>query len=147
MTVTLKARIGKPVQTTIARKRLFNVTHCQAMVRWLSRYRCYAYVRKNRNPIEIDIFCAVRAEAVCSVMPVLAEELFLVQKKELSITCYMCGCTFVERPSIFTRGTPIFSSEMLHKDYYRKCSVEKNFGRGSQRFDSKTKYLAVNRLS
>jgi hypothetical protein len=31
-----------------------------------------------------------------------------------------------ERPSIFIRDKPIFSSErMLHEDYYRKGSVEK----------------------
>jgi hypothetical protein len=35
-------------------------------------------------------------------------------------------CTFDERPSIFITDNPIFSSErMLHKDYYRKSSVEK----------------------
>jgi hypothetical protein len=33
---------------------------------------------------------------------------------------------FDERPSIFIRDKPMFSSEgMLHKDYYRKGSVEK----------------------
>jgi hypothetical protein len=31
-----------------------------------------------------------------------------------------------ERPSIFIRDKPIFSSErMLHKDYYRRSSAEK----------------------
>jgi hypothetical protein len=35
-----------------------------------------------------------------------------------------------ERPSIFIRDIPIFSSERtLHKDYYRKSSVEKKSGR------------------
>jgi hypothetical protein len=35
-------------------------------------------------------------------------------------------CTFDERPSIFIRDKPIFSSErMLHKDYYHKGSIEK----------------------
>jgi hypothetical protein len=34
--------------------------------------------------------------------------------------------TLAERPSIFIRDEPIFSSErMLHKDYYRKGTVEK----------------------
>jgi hypothetical protein len=39
-----------------------------------------------------------------------------------------------DMPSIFMRDKPIFSSErMLHKDYYRRSSVEKrNSGRGSQ---------------
>jgi hypothetical protein len=35
-------------------------------------------------------------------------------------------CTLDEIPSIFVRDKPIFSSErMLHKDYYRRSSVEK----------------------
>jgi hypothetical protein len=38
----------------------------------------------------------------------------------------MCDATFDERPNIFIRGNPTFSSErMLHEDYYRKGSVEK----------------------
>jgi hypothetical protein len=39
-----------------------------------------------------------------------------------------------EMPSIFIRDKPIFSSErMLHKEYYRKDSVEENIsGRESQ---------------
>jgi hypothetical protein len=43
-------------------------------------------------------------------------------------------CTLYERQSIFIRKKPIFSSErMLHKDYYRKSSVEKKIsGRESQ---------------
>jgi hypothetical protein len=61
---------------------------------------------------------------------------------------FLCGtkCIFIyyvevnfgsldERPSIFIRGKPIFSSErVLHKDYDYKCSVEKKnvSGRGSQ---------------
>jgi hypothetical protein len=37
------------------------------------------------------------------------------------------GDTLDERPSIFVRDKPIFSSErMLHKDYDRKSTVEKN---------------------
>jgi hypothetical protein len=42
--------------------------------------------------------------------------------------------TFDERPSIFIRDKPIFSSErMVHKDYYRRSSAEKKkSGRGSQ---------------
>jgi hypothetical protein len=36
------------------------------------------------------------------------------------------GQVFSEKPSIFIRDSPIFSSEkMLHKDLYRKGSVEK----------------------
>jgi hypothetical protein len=39
----------------------------------------------------------------------------------------MCAIsTTDERASIFIRDKPIFLSEMLHKDYDRKGSVEKN---------------------
>jgi hypothetical protein len=42
-------------------------------------------------------------------------------------------------PSIFIRDKPIFASErMLHKDYYRKGSVKKIYGRESQGVDAKT---------
>jgi hypothetical protein len=35
-------------------------------------------------------------------------------------------CIPDERPSVFIRNNPIFSSErMLHKDYYRRSSFEK----------------------
>jgi hypothetical protein len=38
----------------------------------------------------------------------------------------MAKCTFDKRPSIFIRDKPIFSSErVLHKDYDRNGSVEK----------------------
>jgi hypothetical protein len=42
--------------------------------------------------------------------------------------------TFDERPSIYIRDKPIFSSErVLHKDYNHNGSVEKNiYGRESQ---------------
>jgi hypothetical protein len=65
---------------------------------------------------------------ICFVKPVLTEDFCVVQKEEFAITC-----TLDERPSIFIRDKPVFSSErMLHKDYYRKSSVEKISGRGSQ---------------
>jgi hypothetical protein len=69
---------------------------------------------------------------ICFAKPVLTEDLCIVQKEELSITCYIR--ILDERPSIFIRDNPIFSSErMLHKDYYRKGSVEQKIpGRGSQ---------------
>jgi hypothetical protein len=47
-----------------------------------------------------------------------------------------------ERPSIFTRDTPIFLSErMLHKDYYHKSSAEENKSLVThlKRLDAKTK--------
>jgi hypothetical protein len=48
---------------------------------------------------------------------------------------YVCArYTLDKKPSIFIRDKPIFSSErMLHKDYYRKHSVEKKISdRGPQ---------------
>jgi hypothetical protein len=58
---------------------------------------------------------------ICSVKPVLTENWCVVQKEEFSITC-----TLDEKPGIFIRDKPIFSSErMLHKGYYHKSSVEK----------------------
>jgi hypothetical protein len=49
-------------------------------------------------------------------------------------------CTLDEIPSIFVRDKPIFSSErMLHKDYYRRSSVEKkNLVVGLKGLDAKT---------
>jgi hypothetical protein len=38
----------------------------------------------------------------------------------------MCAKCTLERPGIFIRDKPLFSSErMVHKDYYRKGSVGK----------------------
>jgi hypothetical protein len=63
-----------------------------------------------------------------------------VQKEEFSITCYKCD-TLDERPNIFIRDKPVFSPErMLHKDYYRKGSVEKknrSLVMGLKRLDAK----------
>jgi hypothetical protein len=54
---------------------------------------------------------------IYSANPVLTEDLCV-------ITCVKC--TFDERPNIFIRDNPIFSSKrMLHKDYYCKGSVGK----------------------
>jgi hypothetical protein len=50
--------------------------------------------------------------------------------------------TLDERPSIFIRDKPIFSSErILHKDYYRKGSVgtKKNLVVSLKGLDAKTK--------
>jgi hypothetical protein len=61
---------------------------------------------------------------ICPAKPVLTEDLCLVKKEEFSITC--AKCTLADRSSIFIREKPILRSErMLHKDYYRKGSVEK----------------------
>jgi hypothetical protein len=51
---------------------------------------------------------------ICSVKPVLTDDLNIIQKEDFSIT------------NVFMRDKPTFSSERtLHKDYYRKSSVEK----------------------
>jgi hypothetical protein len=53
-----------------------------------------------------------------------------------------------ERRCVFVRDKPIFSSErMLHKDYYRKSSVEKSMVVDLKRPDTKMNCLAVNRQS
>jgi hypothetical protein len=50
------------------------------------------------------------------------------QKQKWSIKCYMLDTYTWQRPSIFIRDKPIFSSDrMLHKDYYRKGSVAKKY--------------------
>jgi hypothetical protein len=58
---------------------------------------------------------------ICSAKPALTEDLG-------------AKCSLDERPGIFMRDKPIFSSErMLDKDYYHKSSVGKRIsGRGSQ---------------
>jgi hypothetical protein len=66
--------------------------------------------------------------------PVLTEDLCIV-KKEKSFNTHAIRAirTLDKRPSILIRDKPHFTSErMLHKDYYRKGSVEKSSGRGSQ---------------
>jgi hypothetical protein len=55
-----------------------------------------------------------------------------------------------ERPSLFIRDNPIFSSEkMLRKDYYRKSWVEKKKSLvvGLKGLHGETNWLAVNRQS
>jgi hypothetical protein len=70
---------------------------------------------------------------ICSVKPVLTENFYVMQREDFSITNYMCEMTLGDRPRIFIREKPIFSSEwMTHKDYYRKSSVGKISGRESQ---------------
>jgi hypothetical protein len=72
---------------------------------------------------------------ICSVKPVLTEELCIVKRQEFfnNVLCV---------PSIFIRDKTIFSSEvMLHKDYYRKSLVEKKASLvvGLKGLDAKTK--------
>jgi hypothetical protein len=60
---------------------------------------------------------------ICSVKPVLTENLCVVQKEDFSVCAKR---TLDERPSIFIRDKPIFSPEsVLHKNDYLKSSFEK----------------------
>jgi hypothetical protein len=63
---------------------------------------------------------------ICSAKPGLTKDLCVVHKEEFSKHA-ICGIrTLDEKPSVFIRDKPIFSSEMiLHKGYYRKGSVER----------------------
>jgi hypothetical protein len=66
---------------------------------------------------------------ICSAKPVLTERLCVVQKGIIFNNMQICYIRILdERPSIFRRENPILSlQKMLHKDYYRKGSVGKNF--------------------
>jgi hypothetical protein len=59
----------------------------------------------------------------------LTEDLCIVQKEELSLTCYTRVCTIPtldERPIIFIRDKPtLWPKRVLHKDYDRNGTVEK----------------------
>jgi hypothetical protein len=56
---------------------------------------------------------------------VLLKKGFCMVQREIFQYAICAIRTLEERPSIFIRDNLIFSSErMLHKDYYRKCSVE-----------------------
>jgi hypothetical protein len=63
-----------------------------------------------------------------SARPVLSEDMCVVQKKGLFNNMLYVVCvkrTLDERPSIFIRDKPIFSSErLLHKDFFLKGSVK-----------------------
>jgi hypothetical protein len=74
----------------------------------INTYRDNGYVRENRGTVGNCVFCVVCLEATYWHQDRLAD------------------CTLNERPSILIRDKPIFSSErILHKDYYRRSSVEK----------------------
>jgi hypothetical protein len=78
---------------------------------------------------------------ICPAKPVLTEDLCIVQKEEFLKHAVCAKCTLDERPSIFIRDKPIFSSErMIHKDYYRKGSVseKKSLVLGLKGLDTKT---------
>jgi hypothetical protein len=61
---------------------------------------------------------------ICSVEPVLTEDLRVVQKQDFLNNMLYVLNVHLTRPNTFIRDKPIFSSvRMLHKDYYRKGSV------------------------
>jgi hypothetical protein len=71
---------------------------------------------------------------ICFAKPGLTEDLYVEQKEDFSITCYMCDTYTLQRRRLFIREKPILSSEMvLHRDYDSKGSVEKISGRESQK--------------
>jgi hypothetical protein len=74
----------------------------------------------------------------------------IAKARILQLHAACAKCTLDERPSIFIRDKPIFSSErMLHKDYCRKYSVagKESLVVGLKGLDDKTNRLAVNRQS
>jgi hypothetical protein len=54
---------------------------------------------------------------ICLAKPGVTEDLYVMQKEEFSITCYVC------RPGIFISDQHIPSERVLHKDYECKGSV------------------------
>jgi hypothetical protein len=53
--------------------------------------------------------------------------------------------TALARPAAIVKGRPILSSEMLHEDYDRRCSVDKEMLVVSlEGFGAKANLLAVN---
>jgi hypothetical protein len=68
---------------------------------------------------------------ICPAKPVLTGLVCSAKGRIFNNICVKC--TLDERPSIFIRNKPIFSSDrMLLKDYYRKGLVKKISGREFQ---------------
>jgi hypothetical protein len=119
-----------------------------ATINWLTDWRAslkqqsYKIIRMNMFAA-YDIFAAVKLKTIqvtklplyhkiskigmiCFAKPGLTEDLYIVQKQEFSITCYMCDMYTWQRHRLFIRDNLIHSLErMLHKDYDCKGSVEK----------------------
>jgi hypothetical protein len=78
--------------------------------------------------------------------PVLTEDLYIVQKEDFSITCYMCDTyTWRKAKSIHKRQTHL---HVWHKDYDRKGSAgKKSLVLSLRELDAKMNWLAVNRQS
>jgi hypothetical protein len=81
---------------------------------------------------------------ICFAMPVLAGDLCIVHKEEISITCYMCD-TYTWQKAKNSRKRQTL---LVRKDYYRKGAVAKKYLVVSLKvFDAKTNCLAVNSQS
>jgi hypothetical protein len=63
---------------------------------------------------------------ICFAKPVLTEDLYVVQKEEFSITCYMCDVYAWRKAKDVHKMQTHALFRMLRKDYDRKGSVEKN---------------------
>jgi hypothetical protein len=86
-------------------------------------------------------------ERRCSFQ-LLPREVWLVQKKEFSVTSYMCEMYTWWKAKHIHKNKLIFSPErMLHKEYYRKGSVKKSLIVDLKGLDARKKLLTINRQS
>jgi hypothetical protein len=70
---------------------------------------------------------------ICIKMPVLTEDLYIVQKGDFSITYYVCDSyTWRKAKHIQKRQTTFSSERMFRKVYDRKGSAEEISGRQFQ---------------
>jgi hypothetical protein len=73
---------------------------------------------------------------ICSVKPVLTEDLYIVvysaKGRIFSNILYVRKLTLEERPSIFLRDKPIFSSERYITTITARVQLKNFSGRGSQ---------------
>jgi hypothetical protein len=79
---------------------------------------------------------------ICSAKPILTKDLVCTAKGRIFNDMAIFAIrTLDERPCLYIRDKPIFSSErMLHKDYDRKDSVEKkSLVTSLKKLDAKTK--------
>jgi hypothetical protein len=82
---------------------------------------------------ELNFFPLSKIGMICFAKPRLTKDLYIVQKKEFSVTWYMCDMYTWQRKILFIRDNAILSSDRLHKDYDSKGLIEKQIsGRGSQ---------------
>jgi hypothetical protein len=62
---------------------------------------------------------------ICFAKPELTEDFYIVQKKEFSITCYMCDTCTRRKAKHILRDKPISSERILHKDVAAKVQLKK----------------------